>query len=224
MATILATEFPPAEGRLFLAELLHRINNEYAAAISMLSVAAARTASEEARAALDAVRERLHDYARVHRALQMPHQAELVDVADAVREVCRSITRSKLESMDITLTLVEQPFAMDADRCWRLCLIVSELVTNSVRHAFGRAGGAISVEVRQSGPFVVCRVSDNGCSASPPRRGGRGLAIIEGLVRSLDGSIKFRFGPSGSCAVLAFPRSMDDAGAIEAPSALTLAG
>ena len=222
MATTLATEFPPEEGRLLLTELLHRVNNEYATAISMLSVAAARTASDEARAALEAARERLHDYARVHRALQFPHETELVDVADAVREVCQSITRSRLESLDIALRLVEQPFAMDAGRCWRLCLILSELVTNSVRHAFGRAGGAISVELRQSGSFVVCRVSDNGGSVSPRRRGGRGLAIIEGLVRSLDGNIKFRFTPSGSCAVLAFPCRVDDAGAIDPASVLAL--
>jgi two-component sensor histidine kinase len=224
MPVTLATEIPPTESRLFLTELSHRINNEYATVIGMLSVAAARAASDEAKAALEAARARLHDYARVHRALQMPREGGLVDVSGAVREVCQSISRAQLEGRDITLTLVEQPFSMDADQCWKLCLILSELITNSVRHAFGTPGGSISIEVRPSQSCVVCRVSDNGRGASPDARPGRGLAIIEGLVRSLDGKVEFRFGPSGSCAVLAFPRRVDAIGAIDPPSVLSLAG
>ncbi len=224
MATTLATEFPPAESELFLAELSHPINNEYATAISMLSVAAARTASEEAKAALEAARERLHDYARVHRALQMPRAGDLVDVSDAVREVCQSISQSRLKGRNITLTLVEQPFSMNADRCWQFCLILSELITNSVRHAFGTVGGSIRVEVRSLNSLVVCRVSDNGRGAFRRVRPGRGLAIIEGLVRSLEGKVEFRFDASGSCAVLAFARRLDAAGAIDPAPVSTLAG
>ena len=113
--------------------------------------------------------------------------------------------------------MFRQAFAMASDRCWRLCLILSELITNSVRHAFGTPGGSISVEVRPSKSLVVCRVSDNGRGASPRVRRGRGLTIIEGLVRSLDGKVDFRFTPSGSCALVAFPRCGDDAGAVDPP-------
>jgi hypothetical protein len=55
---------------VLLHELNHRINNEYASAISAVSLAAAHSCNEEVKLALDAVSELLHSYADVHRALQ----------------------------------------------------------------------------------------------------------------------------------------------------------
>jgi two-component sensor histidine kinase len=57
---------------VLLHELNHRINNEYASAISAVSLAAAHSGNEEVKLALSAVNELLHSYADVHRALQMP--------------------------------------------------------------------------------------------------------------------------------------------------------
>lgn len=203
MAETLATELPSSASWLFLAELSHRINNEDATAISMVSVAAARAASEEARAALEDVGARLHDFARVHHALQMPSDSALIDAAGCIREVCQSISQSKLKTRGIALTLVEHPLEMESDRCWRLCLILSELITNAARHAFGTAGGAIQVEVRPSRSSIECRVSDNG--RAPERvRPGRGLKIVEALASSLDGTVECVFGPCGSALIVTF--------------------
>jgi two-component sensor histidine kinase len=204
MARTLATEPAAAASWLFLAEMSHRINNEYAAAIGMLSVAAAETRSREAKAALARAGTRLHAYARVHRALQMPHDSTLVDAADCVREVCESMSQSKLKARGISLKLAVHPLELDAGRCWRLCLILSELITNAARHAFDTTGGRIEIEVRPSDSRVECRVSDNGCAGKPVRM-GRGLRIMKALACSLDGTIEFTFSRHGSTAVLEFP-------------------
>jgi two-component sensor histidine kinase len=122
------------EARLLLREFSHRINNEFASAIGALSIAA-RSANDEARAALAAVEDQLQMYARVHHALQMPEHTSSIDAAAYLRQLCRAISRSRLESKDIELLLVESTFQMNSDRCWRLGLIVSELITNPERHA-----------------------------------------------------------------------------------------
>jgi two-component sensor histidine kinase len=49
---------------------------------------------------------------------------------------------------------------MDFERCWRLGLIVSELITNAERHAFRNAGGCIRVKLLPSQSFAECRVTD----------------------------------------------------------------
>jgi two-component sensor histidine kinase len=195
------------EARLLLREFSHRINNEFASAIGVISIAAARSANDEAKAALAAVEDQLQNYALVHHALQMPEYTSCIDAAAYFRELCRAISRSKLESKGIELRLVERTFRMNSERCWRLGLIVSELITNAERHAFGKGGGLISVELLPSLSFVECRVTDNG-TGEPNTYPGYGLKIVEALAKSLGGTIDQRFGPHGATAVLIFPTEM----------------
>ena len=208
------------EARLLLREFSHRINNEFASAIGALSIAA-RSANYEAKAALVAVQDRLQMYARVHHALRMPEHTGCIDAAAYLRQLCRAISRSRLESKDIELLLVERTFQMNSERCWRLGLIVSELITNAERHAFGNGGGLIRVELLPSLLFIECRVSDNGTSKANTRS-RHGLKIVEALAKSLGGTIDQRFGPRGATAVLIFPTEIDTTESARARRALRL--
>lgn len=195
---------PFPEERLLLSELTHRINNEFASAISVVSLAAARSNNDEVRNALAAVTACLQQHALVHRALQMPEYRTRVDAAAYFRQLCLSIRLSKLDCKNINLVLVDRPVSMQSDRCWQLGMIVYELITNSARHAFDGRNGEIRVELLPSGSFVECRVSDNG-SAPAEFRPGRGLKIIEALVEGLDGRFKQQFGTQGSATVVIVP-------------------
>jgi two-component sensor histidine kinase len=197
-----------SEARLLLREFSHRINNEFASAIGVISIAAARSADDEAKVALAAVQDRLQSYALVHHALQMPEDDSCIDAAAYLRQLCWAISRSKLEGKGIELRFVERTFRMNSERCWRLGLIVSELITNAERHAFRNGGGSIRVELLPSLSFVECRVTDNG-TAEANARPGHGLKIVEALAKSLGGTIDQRFGPHGATAVLIFPADMD---------------
>src|ERR1700688_1166132 len=116
---------PSPEEWILLCEYTHRINNELSSAIAAISLAAGRSASEEVKAALAAVTDRLENYARVDRALRMPERAASIDAAGYLRHLCLAIRRSKLDFRGIELVLVERPFMMNSERCWRLGLIVS---------------------------------------------------------------------------------------------------
>lgn len=88
-------------------------------------------------------------------------------------------------------------------------MIVSELITNSVRHAFCDRGGSIRIELNKSGPFAKCCVMDNGSSRSSYKP-GEGLKIVEALAKELNGQINYRFGPEGALSTLTFPIDGDD--------------
>ncbi len=193
----------PNEG-LLIRELTHRINNEFASLMSMVSLAAARTASVEAKYTLSAVLERLESHVRVHSALQMPPGRHTVDGSAYLRELCGSISRSKLASRNINCIFVEHPLSLGRQQCWLVGMIIHELMNNAARHAFDKAGGEIRVEVRRTGNLVECEVSDNG-TASPLGPRGRGLKIIEDLAASLAACFKQRYGPHGSTSRIVFP-------------------
>jgi two-component sensor histidine kinase len=197
-------QLPSSGERVLLRELDHRIINEFACAISAVSLAAARTKNEEVKGALSDVAQLLYHYADVHRALQMPEQDAFVEAAAYLGQLCLSISRSKLEYREIALVLVAEPLRLEADRCWRLAVIMHELINNAARHAFARGSGEIRVQLMRAGSFVECRVLDNGSSAAKVQP-GRGLKIIDELAKGLDGRLEHTFGSRGSIFALTFP-------------------
>jgi two-component sensor histidine kinase len=94
---------------------------------------------------------------------------------------------------------------LEAATCWRLTLVVSELVRNATRHAFeNKNGGEIYVEVRANGGGLQCVVSDNGC-APELIEPGRGSAILDGLANDLGGVVSRGYGAGGSTIVVTIP-------------------
>jgi two-component sensor histidine kinase len=173
--------------RLLMQEITHRVNNEFASAIGMVSLAAARSDNAEVKVVLNEITDLLHNYAAVHRALQMPEQRERIDAAKYLRQLCLSIRMSKLRDTGVTLELEAE-----------------QLITNAVRHAFDDRKGVIRVELLRSDHLVECRVTDNG-SAPQNIQAGHGTRIITELVEALDGRFEQNFSANGSTFVLTFP-------------------
>jgi two-component sensor histidine kinase len=200
----LATKQSFPRESLLMEELTHRVNNEFASAISVVSLAAARSVNRDVKIALIGIVDLLHNYAAVHRALRIPKSSTHVDAAAYLYELCLSISRSKLDCMNIKLFLDAHPVSMQSDRCWQLGMIVYELITNAARHAFDHRGGVIQVELRRSGAVIECGVSDNG-SAQADVQSGHGLGIVKELAESLDGRFEQHLGAQGSMSTLVFP-------------------
>jgi two-component sensor histidine kinase len=211
----LVPRLPFAEDPLLLDELNHRINNEFASLIGFVSVAAAASANDEVKRALRGVAQLVQHYADVHHILQLPDRATFVDAADYLGKLCRAISRSKLGHTNIQLVLSASPLLLESGRCWRLGMIVSELITNAAQHAFAGRPGQIRVEVFRAGRLVKCAVRDDG-SAPAHIQAGRGLRIIEALAKALDGRVDRMFGPEGSVASLIFPHEAAEKAGSEA--------
>ena len=200
-----STEPPPL---LLVGEISHRVLNEYTHAIATLSLARAGTTDIAALSALAAAESRLRAYADVHRALRPPPSARPCDLGQYLETVCAALSCASLRDRGVRLTLVPSEVPLAADRCWRVALIVAELVNNAVRHAFHQGGGRILVEVESLGPTILCRVADDGhpASSTPPQGWGRG--IVESLTQALEGRIEWLFAPSGTEVVLRIPSDL----------------
>jgi two-component sensor histidine kinase len=201
------TEFPlapvPME-RILLHELTHRINNEFSSLIGAVSRIAARSVNHEVKVALAHIIELLYHYAELHRALQMPENDTRIDAAAYLENLCLSITRSKLHGEKIDLVLTASPLQLPSERCWRLGMVVCELVTNAARHAFGNGNGQVRIELSRARKRVECRVVDHRSAPTNIQR-GRGLKIVDELVKGLDGRLDQKFGQRGSFSILTFP-------------------
>jgi two-component sensor histidine kinase len=197
-------QLPNPDGSLLLRELNHRIKNELTSAIYTVSAKAVRSDSAAVKAALLDVVDLLHQCGDVHRALHMP-EGRLTDVARYLQQLCFSITKYRLDPLAIHVLFSADDLRLEGERCWKLGLIVSELLTNVARHAqFDARHPELRVELLLAGNVVKCRVSDNGSAPEPIRR-GRGLAIIGELASSLGGRVHTSCAAEGYSFLLTFP-------------------
>src|ERR1700722_5992204 len=177
-------------GSLLLRELNHRINNELTCVICAVSAKATQSDNLAVKAALFDVADLLHQCADVHRALRIPDQGHLTDAARYLQQLCFSVTKYRLDRLAIRVLFSADDLRLEGERCWKLGLIVSELLTNVSRHAqFDDRHPELRVEVMLVGNVVKCRVLDNG---SIPERipRGRGLTIVGELASSLGGRVQ----------------------------------
>jgi two-component sensor histidine kinase len=179
--------------------------NELTFAISAVSAKAVQSDSVAVKAALLDVEDLLHRCADVHRALRMPDQGRLTDAAKYLQQLCFSVAKYRLEGLAIRVLFSADDLRLEGARCWRLGLIVSELLTNVARHAqFDVKDPELRVELRLAGGIVKCKVSDNGSAPEPIGR-GRGLAIVGELVSSLGGRVHTSCAAEGCSVLLTFP-------------------
>jgi two-component sensor histidine kinase len=197
-----------SDSLLFVSELGHRVANEHALLIAAVSAAAARSPSAETRAALSQVRDFLFAYAEVHRALQPPLGEDFMDLSTYLEHACGAIVRASLGPRGVELLLLEEPIKLDAARCWRVALIVSELINNALRHAFSQHAGKIILDVRNQNGVVHCQVTDNGRPTFKPEP-GHGSRIVDALAAEMGGRIQRSFCEYGVTVLLSFPLNAD---------------
>jgi two-component sensor histidine kinase len=201
---ILDPTFAPQPFHL-VEEFTHRVVNEYTEAIGTLSLAAAQTTSRQARQAITIAMNRLRAHVEAHRALQTPYTEGAVDLADYIGRLCASISRASLDDRQIRLLVEADDLWLDARRCWRMGLIVAELVRNAARHGLPEGLGCIRVTIAHTAEGVSCAVRDNGRSGALNPSPGRGQRLVQILAAELGGAVIWRFTPTGCLAVLEIP-------------------
>ncbi|CUT09451.1 Sensory transduction histidine kinase [Bradyrhizobium sp.] len=189
---------------ILLRELRHRVDQGIATAIDLVSAAVVRAEGAEAKAALSDVVELLHGHAELHRALAMPRGEALNDAATYIGRLGCALRRSLLERMGIRLAFTTESLPLQSERCWRLGLIVHDLIVNAAKHAyFDARSGEIKVKLSRIGSVANCVVLDNG---SRPARVvlGRELQISNALAKELGGRIEHGYAAEFTSVVLSF--------------------
>ena len=190
---------------LYLDEVMHRILNDYTVMLSTVRYAALTVSDAKTGAALDEITHRLNASATAFRALSPPLDHAPRDLDEELETLCANLTASILAKEGIQLSFGADPVQLDAQRCWKICLVVSELLTNAARHAFlGRERGSIAVELAAFAGMIRCVVIDDGIAPEKVVP-GRGSAILDAIAAELGGTLSRQYTGLGSTMVLEVP-------------------
>lgn len=194
---------PPVALHL-IEEFSHRVINEFTEAVLLLSCEARKSANMVARDTLNQAAQRLVAYAAAHRALLPPLSVAPQNLADYIAEICAKLSNAAPSGGKIRIALEAEDVPLAADRCWRIGLILAELVRNAIRHGLRRSEGEVTIRVRNHFDHITCLVGDNGSAVSNPTP-GRGQRLIRALAFELGGDVEWQFTPHGSVARLRVP-------------------
>lgn len=176
---------------LLLREVYHRVKNNLQVVDGLLLMRARQLGDPSARAAMEELRKRIFALGLVHHQLMGSKDLKTFDAGVFLTELVAHLRIDAPEN--VTLALDVAPLAVDLDFAVPLGLLITELATNALKHAFPSGSGEIDVTLGASEDGeVVLRVADNGVGLPPDFQKQRrsGLSIVDGLVRQLGGRIE----------------------------------
>jgi two-component system, sensor histidine kinase PdtaS len=193
---------------LFFFELAHGVANNFAAIAALISLKSLSVKDSDARAVLDEAIEQVKVMGRVHGRLRAGEHEALVDSEGFFGELCNDLKVSVARGHPVSVECKADSILMCMDQAMSLGLIVNELVTNAIKHAFphGRSGRIrVAFEVLKD-ELRLC-VEDDGVGFRTPVRKGTGMGqnLVSGLTGQLAGHLQVVSTSSGSSFRLSIP-------------------
>jgi two-component sensor histidine kinase len=184
-----ALERALAERNVLLREVHHRVKNNLQMMASMIRIAA-RDARDPALVFRDITR-RITTIGQAYNQVSAADNLISVDLATYLQDVCNNAMSAQAGDA-IRSQLRLEPMTADIDTALPLGLIVSELITNALKHAFpAERAGEVLVRLERRGDHAVLTVRDNGVGIGPELRASAlGLKLIEALASQLDGHLR----------------------------------
>ncbi len=204
------------EKEVLLKEIHHRVKNNMQVIISLLSLQSRNIRDEDFRRVFNDSVTRIHSMALVHEKLYRSGNFASINFKEYLESLIDIISRSySLDRGRITLTSLVPPVEWGVDTAIPCGLIVSEAITNAVKHAFpGDAKGEVRVSLSEEvpgddgTPLYTLAISDTGvgfpedvCFESAETLG---MVLIGQLVQQLNGTVEI-LRDAGSTVRIRFP-------------------
>lgn len=191
---------------LLLKEMRHRIANSLQLIASILLLKAEVVESKESRAHLEDAHERIMSIATVQQQLDPGGHGEQIVVAVYLDALCKSLSRSMIGGRKpITIVVHAGAGSALSDTAVSFGLVTTELVINSLKHAFpGGRNGKIVVSYNAVDSAWMLSVSDNGVGQTDNQgdRQGLGTSIIGALANQLNAAVTTKSSLEGTTVTL----------------------
>jgi two-component system, sensor histidine kinase PdtaS len=193
---------------ILLRELAHGVANNFASIAALISIKSASVSDSNAKSVLDDAIEQVSVMARVHRRLRADGHGVLLDGGTFMRELCDDLKASAARGRPLSIECRADSRPLSMDQAVLLGLIVNELVTNSIKHAFpdGRLGH-IRVDFEVIDKRARLAVEDDGVGlvGRAQATAGMGQELVRGLTHQLGGDLEVQSSKSGTSFRLSIP-------------------
>jgi two-component sensor histidine kinase len=178
-----------------LREIHHRLKNQLNILVSYISLQLQAGVGEDVRSSLKDVQHRILAISMVHEEIYRSSGVEAPSLDVYLPRLCDYILED-LAGNEIEVEYDIGRFSLPMDKEVSIAIILSELLTNTIKHAFPSGGRmAVSVGVkREADGRIELSYRDNGVGLpagfAPGAAKSMGMLIVDALVRQLDGTMR----------------------------------
>ena len=186
-----------------LMEVNHRVKNNLQVVSSLLRLEGHRSQQKETKAVLAEMQGRIHSMALLHKMLYRSGTFASVDLGSYVEQVAsQAFSTQSLSSGSVRLSLHVGSVQVGMDQAIAAGLLVNELISNCLKHAFplDRSGEVrvvlqpVNADASQADPMWRLEVSDTGvglpADVDQLRKASLGLQLANDLGEQIGGSLK----------------------------------
>jgi len=203
------------EKDLLLKEVHHQVKNNLQVISSIFSLQSQAIADPQALAIFEESQNRISSMALIHEKLYQSEGLANIDFADYIRDLASHLLASYNVNPDRVATdLRIDNIHLTLDSAIPCGLLINELVSNSLKHAFpGDRGGHISIELGAIAPGTLrLQVTDDGVGLPEgldlAQTNSLGMCLIDSLTRQLAGTLEVANTP-GACLRVTFPQPQE---------------
>jgi len=201
-----------------LQEVHHRVKNNLQIVSSLLSLQMRDQPRPEVAEQLRIAHARINSISTLHELIYDAHDLESVRLDDLINKMSDCLADIfSAEAKDIRISSeVDERILVPQSKAGPVALIINELATNSIKHAFtGMKNGHIRITARceppaggEEGMLVVVEVADDGVGAGAPKAvnssSGLGSLIVERLAKQIRATIEHVAQDKGFCTRVSF--------------------
>ncbi|GAA0869709.1 HWE histidine kinase domain-containing protein [Brevundimonas basaltis] len=172
-----------------IREVNHRVQNSLTLVSSFLGLQA-RQAEPEVQRQLAEARRRIRAVSAVHSRLYRVEASATIDLARYFAELIEELGGSMGADWTAQLDHHLVPISVEAGRAVTLGLVLTELIINAQKYAYGGQPGSIRIQLEETGGKLRLAVEDSGKGGHAAGK-GFGSMMIDRLVAQLGGEIDY---------------------------------
>ena len=186
------------EKNVLLREIHHRVKNNLQVVSSLLALQSKYIQDDNALNALQQGQDRVHSMALIHEDLYRSENIKGVDTEIYFEQLIDNLFESyNIHEDKVDLEMDVEPLSLDVDTMIPLGLILNELVSNSLKHAFkSDKKGKIWVRLHEVDRELILEVKDNGTGISNMEdMEGKsfGYELVKAFARKLKAKMDINF-------------------------------
>jgi PAS domain S-box-containing protein len=203
------------EKELLIKEVHHRVKNNMQVISSLLSIQAEGAGDEVYSNLLNESQQRIKSMALIHETLYQSKDLLKIDFQEYIETLTTSLSRSySVPGVSVHVDVHVDNVLLDLETAVPCGLVINELVSNSLKHAFhGKEGiGMIDIDFVINDSHYDLRIADNGVGLpddfDPAKNVSMGMEIVSILTSQLEGNLTAR-SDGGAIFEIKFPRTIN---------------